>query len=68
MLAPPRPNPMKKNEPIFDSYRNPKTGEQIPSGVTPTDKGRFLNAERQLLESKGWQYDPLTGAYYPPVN
>ena len=42
---------MRRNEPIFDSYRNPNTGKQIPSGVDPSSKGRFLNAERKLLES-----------------
>ncbi len=50
---------MNRNEPIFDSYRNPATGQQIPT------KG-FLNAERQLLETRGWQYNPSTGAYHPP--
>ena len=57
---------MRRNEPIFDSYRNPNTGKQIPSGVDPSSKGRFLNAERKLFESRGWQYNPQTGAYHPP--
>ena len=35
------------------------TGEQIPT------QG-FLRAERALLESRGWQYNPWTGAYHPP--
>jgi hypothetical protein len=26
----------------------------------------FLGAERNLLESRGWQYNSSTGAYYPP--
>jgi len=52
---------MTKGKPIYDSYRDAKTGEQIPT------KG-FLNAERKLLESKGWTYDKGTGAYHPPTN
>lgn len=59
---------MGKGKPIFDSYRNPRTGAQIPSGQTPTSSGRFLNAERQLLETRGWKYNPQNGAYHPPVN
>jgi len=53
---------MRAGEPIFDSYRNSATGLQIPAGVTPSSGGRFLNAERKLLESRGWQYSPSTGA------
>jgi hypothetical protein len=51
---------MGQGKPIFDSYRDPVTGLQIPS------KG-FLGAERNLLETRGWIYNPATGAYYPPV-
>ncbi len=58
---------MRAGEPIFDSYRNSATGLQIPAGTTPTSGGRFLNAERNLLESRGWQYNPSTGAYHPPT-
>ena len=50
---------MSKGYPIVDSFRDSATGEQIPS------RG-FLNAERKLLESRGWRYDSRTGAYYPP--
>ncbi len=50
---------MNKGNPIYDSYRDPKTGQQIQTGG-------FLNAERKLLESRGWQYDKSTGAYQPP--
>ena len=57
---------MGNGEPIFDSYRDPATGLQIPVGTTPTSGGRFLNAERKLLESRGWKYNPSTGAYHPP--
>jgi len=57
---------MGKGQPIFDSYRNPGTGVQMPSGQFPTSKGRFLNAERQLLETRGWNYNPSSGAYHPP--
>jgi RHS repeat-associated protein len=50
---------MRRGEPIFDSYRDPVTGLQITTGG-------FLNAERILLESHGWRYNPATGAYHPP--
>jgi len=57
---------MRKGKPIYDSYRNPVSGRQIKAGQTPYSKGRFLNAERQLLESRGWKYNTKAGAYYPP--
>jgi filamentous hemagglutinin family protein len=50
---------MRQGKPIYDSYRDAITGQQIPT------QG-FLRAERNLLESRGWQYNPLTGAYHPP--
>lgn len=49
---------MRSGNPIFDSYRYPN-GHQIPTGG-------FLNAERKLLESRGWNYNPSTGAYHLP--
>ncbi|MDO9162192.1 MAG: RHS repeat-associated core domain-containing protein [Methylococcaceae bacterium] len=52
---------MGKGNPIYDSYRNPVTGERISTGG-------FLRAERNLLESRGWQYSPSTGAYHPRGN
>jgi RHS repeat-associated protein len=57
---------MGQGNPIFDSYRDAASGLQIPAGTTPSSGGRFLNAERKLLESRGWQYTPSTGAYHPP--
>ncbi len=56
---------MRRQQPIRDSYRTPE-GLQIPAGTTPGSPGRFLNAERKLLESQGWRYNAETGAYYPP--
>jgi hypothetical protein len=50
---------MREGKPIYDSYRDAVTGMQIPT------RG-FLNAERNLLKSHGWQYNPQTGAYHPP--
>lgn len=50
---------MSKGALIYDSYRDPITGNQIPTGG-------FLRAERRLLESRGWQYNASTGAYHPP--
>jgi len=38
---------------IFDSYRLPN-GNLIPTGG-------FLNAERSLLQSRGWIYNPGKG-------
>lgn len=36
--------------------------------VSPGDTGgMFLNAERNLLESRGWQFDPKTNYWNPPV-
>jgi hypothetical protein len=51
---------MKKEKPIFDTHIDPLTGEQISTSG-------FLNAERNLLESRGWIYDPTNGAYMPPA-
>ncbi len=50
---------MRKGNPIYDSYRN-ASGQQIPTGG-------FLGAERKLLESRGWSFNPSTGAYHPPT-
>jgi RHS repeat-associated protein len=56
---------MRREEPIYDSYRT-SSGLQIPVGATPSSPGRFLNAERKLLESRGWKFNAETGAYDPP--
>jgi len=50
---------MRQGNPIYDLYRDALTGQQIPT------QG-FLRAERNLLESRGWQYNSSTGAYHPP--
>jgi len=50
---------MGEGNPIYDTYRDPGTGEQIP-----TDG--FLGRERGVLESEGWTYNPSSGAYLPP--
>ncbi len=52
---------MGKGNPIYDTYRSSTTGERIPTNG-------FLRAERNLVESRGWQYNPSTGAYGPPSN
>jgi len=49
---------MGAGKPIFDSYRLP-SGNLIPTGG-------FLNAERNLLQSRGWIYSPGQGAWLPP--
>ena len=48
---------MGAGNPIFDSYRLPN-GNLIPTGG-------FLNAERSLLQSRGWIYSPGKGAWLP---
>ena len=50
---------MKKGYPIKDSFRDAKTGQQLQTGG-------FLNAERKLLESRGWKYNSSTSSYHPP--
>jgi RHS repeat-associated protein len=50
---------MRSGKPIYDSFSIPHTGQQIPT------RG-FLNAERHLLESRGWQYNNYYNAYYLP--
>jgi hypothetical protein len=51
---------MSEGNPIFDSYIDATTGQQIPTTG-------FLNAERNLLENHGWTFNPQTGAYHPPT-
>jgi hypothetical protein len=51
---------MSEGNPIYDSYIDAATGQQIPTTG-------FLNAERNLLENQGWTFSPQTGAYHPPV-
>jgi RHS repeat-associated protein len=50
---------MNMGKPIFDSYRLPN-GNLIPTGG-------FLNAERFILQSRGWIYNPGQGAWLPPI-
>lgn len=49
---------MGLGKPIFDSYRLPN-GNLIPTGG-------FLNAERSILQVRGWIYNPSSGAWLPP--
>jgi hypothetical protein len=49
---------MGLGKPIFDSYRLPN-GDLIPTGG-------FLNAERSILQGRGWIYNPSIGAWLPP--
>ena len=49
---------MGKGRPIYDSYLR-KDGRQRVTGG-------FLKKERELLESEGWIFEILTGAYHPP--
>jgi hypothetical protein len=50
---------MSEGNPIYDSYIDPTTGLQIPIGG-------FLNAERNLLQSKGWIFNSTKGSYTLP--
>ena len=52
---------MSQGQPIYDTYVDSKTGLQ-----RPTAPGSFLGAERYLLESHRWIFNPKTGAYHPP--
>jgi len=49
---------MGLGKPIFDSYRLPN-GNLIPTGG-------FLNAERSILQGRGWIYNSGSGAWMPP--
>ena len=50
---------MGRGMPIRDASVNPVTG------ALETNTG-FLRAERYLLDSRGWTYDPKTTMWYPP--
>jgi RHS repeat-associated protein len=50
---------MQSGKPIFDSYK-------LPNGDLIKTKG-FLNAERNLLQQKGWQYNIDLGAWISPI-
>ena len=50
---------MNLGKPIFDSYRLPN-GNLIPTSG-------FLNAERFVLQSRGWIYNSGQGAWLPPI-
>jgi hypothetical protein len=50
---------MGRGMPIRDASVNPVTG------ALETNTG-FLRAERNLLDSRGWTYDPKTTMWYPP--
>ena len=50
---------MSLGKPIFDSYRL-SNGNLIPTGG-------FLNAERYILQSRGWMYNPGNGAWMPSI-
>lgn len=48
---------MGTGNPIFDSY------SLVNGNLIPTQG--FLNAERNLLQSAGWNYNPSQGAWLP---
>ncbi|MBS1578289.1 MAG: RHS repeat-associated core domain-containing protein [Bacteroidetes bacterium] len=60
---------MREGKPIYDSYKN-ADGSLIEAREWSNEyekmTGEFLNAERNLLKSRGWQYDAKTGAWMPP--
>jgi len=56
---------MRSGNPIFDSYTK-SSGELIKEGLINGKKNTFINAERYLLESRGWKYNASTGAWHAP--
>ena len=46
--------------PIRDASIYPDTGELVDY------PGSFINAERYLLQDRGWTFDPKTTFWYPP--
>jgi hypothetical protein len=50
---------MGRGMPIRDASANPVTG------ALESNTG-FLRAERSLLQSRGWVFDPKTGLWSPP--
>lgn len=51
---------MKKGNAIFDSYRD------ASGNLIRDNKNTFIEAERNLLKSRGWTYSKGTGAWHPP--
>lgn len=51
---------MSMDEPIYDSFRDPVTGAQVPS------PSGFLRAERYILETRDWRINVKTGEHMPP--
>lgn len=49
---------MSRGVPIRDASVDPATGEQL-------DNTGFLRAERNLLQTNGWTYDPKTTFWSP---
>ena len=49
---------MGNGKPIFDSF--------LKADGTLQKTGGFLNAERNLLQSRGWNFNSGTGAWMPP--
>ncbi|MBB6498132.1 DUF6443 domain-containing protein [Pedobacter cryoconitis] len=49
---------MGAGNPIFDSY--------LKANGTLQETRGFLNAERSLLQSRGWSFNPNRGAWMPP--
>ena len=52
---------MRDNGPIRDASVDPETGRLI-------NNTGFLRAERNLLRTHGWSYDPGTTRRYPPTS
>ncbi len=50
---------MENGKPIFDSYLK-------SNGALQETKG-FLNAERNLLKSRGWRFNAGSDAWMPPL-
>jgi len=50
---------MQSGQPIFDSFRKADGSLKETTG--------FLNAERNLLQNRGWTFNQSTGAWHPPA-
>jgi hypothetical protein len=48
--------------------REMRTGVPIRDASPGNVGGMYLNAERNLLESRGWNYNSSTGYWHPPVD
>jgi RHS repeat-associated protein len=56
---------MRAGKPIRDAHVDPRTGALLKDRKS-NGSGSFLTMERQLLEDRGWKYDPRSQHWLPP--